>query len=125
MIADTTFLIDLMQERRAGWRGPALTFLAEQRRGTVLTCVIGIGEVAVSFPTSADAWSYFRAFRIYPLHRGVVDAAADVDRELIRAGGRLGENDNWIAGFARYYREPVISRDEAFDRVRGLRRLPY
>ena len=27
--------------------------------------------------------------------------------------------------FSRYYREPVISRDNAFDRVRGLRRLAY
>ncbi len=59
------------------------------------------------------------------MHRGIVDAAADVDRDLIRTGDRLGENDNWIAGFAKYYREPVISRDIAFDRVRGLRRLSY
>jgi hypothetical protein len=30
-----------------------------------------------------------------------------------------------IAGFARYYREPIISRDVAFDRVEGLRRIGY
>ncbi len=48
-----------------------------------------------------------------------------MDRELIASGQRLGENDNWIAGFCRYYREPVISRDTAFDRVGGLRRLAY
>ena len=52
-------------------------------------------------------------------------AAAAVDRELITTGGRLGENDNWIAGFCRYYAQPVVSRDLAFDRVRGLRRLTY
>jgi predicted nucleic acid-binding protein len=125
MIADSTFLIDLMRERGAGGRGPALSFLASQRAEAVRTCVISIGEVAVSFPTSAEAWRYFRAFHIYPLHRGIVDAAADVDRELMQTGGRLGENDNWIAGFGRFYREPVISRDAAFDRVRGLRRLAY
>jgi predicted nucleic acid-binding protein len=38
---------------------------------------------------------------------------------------RLGENDNWIAGFCRYYAQPIVSRDGAFDRVRGLRRLDY
>ena len=32
-----------------------------------------------------------------------------------RIGERLGENDNWIAGFCRYYREPIISSDSAFD----------
>lgn len=51
--------------------------------------------------------------------------AAIVERELMVAGGRLGENDNWIAGFCRYYGQPLISRDRAFDRVQGLRRLAY
>ena len=55
----------------------------------------------------------------------MADAAADVDRELMWAGRRLGENDNWIAGFCRYYRQPVISRDRAFDRIPGVRRVPY
>lgn len=66
-----------------------------------------------------------QAWSIYRLTPGVVLAAADVDRELIRSGGRLGENDNWIAGIARYYREPLVSRDTAFDRVRNLRRIGY
>jgi predicted nucleic acid-binding protein len=125
MIADTTFLIDLMQERRGGRRGPAFRFLAAQRPGVVRTCIICVAEIAVSFPSSAAAWEYFRAFQIYPLHRGIAEAAANADRELIQIGGRLGENDNWIAGFGLYHREPVISRDAAFDRVRGLRRMAY
>lgn len=40
-------------------------------------------------------------------------------------GHRLGENDNWIAGFARYYGEPLVSNDPDFDRVRGLRRIAF
>lgn len=40
-------------------------------------------------------------------------------------GQRFGENDNWIAGFARYYREPLIGRDQAFDRAPGVRRISY
>jgi len=54
-----------------------------------------------------------------------VISVGELDRELIRSGGRLGENDNWVAGFCRYYGQPVISRDVGFDRVRGLRRLAY
>jgi predicted nucleic acid-binding protein len=125
MIADTTFLIHLMAERRANRRGPALAFLAVQRPGIVRTSIVSLAEIAVSFPKSEDAWEYFKYWRIYPLHRGIAAAAADVDRELIRGGGRLGENDNWIAGFGRYFREPIISRDVAFDRVPRLRRLAY
>lgn len=84
-----------------------------------------MAEVAVIFPNSAAAWAHFKNWKVYALHRGIAEIAADVDRELIRIGTRLGENDNWIAGFCRYYREPIISRDVAFDRVPGLRRLVY
>ena len=51
--------------------------------------------------------------------------AADIDRLLIQRGERLGENDNWIAGFAAYYRETVLSRDADFDRAPGVRRIAY
>jgi len=125
MIADTTFLAHLVQERRSGRSGPARRFLAAHRTGEIRTSIISFAEIAVSFDTSEEAWEYFKFWRIYPLHRGIVNAAADVDRHLIRTGGRLGENDNWIAGFGRYYREPIISRDAAFDRVPGIRRLGY
>ena len=125
MIADTTFLVHFFNEGRAGRRGPARTFFAENRTEAVRTNVISLGEITPSFEASSEVWSYFRLWRIYRLHPGIVDAAADVDRELIQVGQRLGENDNWIAGFCRYYREPLISLDADFDRVPGLRRLPY
>ena len=126
MIADTTFLIHFLGEGPAERHGPARIFFAQHRAGArIRTSVINLGEIAVSFPNSSIAWEYFQKWTIYRLTPGVVDAAADVDRELIRIGGRLGENDNWLAGFARCYREPIISRDAAFDRVRGIRRLAY
>ena len=105
--------------------GPARRFFAVHRTGEIRTSVISLAEIAVSFDNSAEAWDYFKLWRIYPVHRGIADAAAEVDRELIRAGVRLGENDNWIAGFGRYYREPLFSLDAAFDRVPGVRRLAY
>ena len=100
-------------------------FFAENRGALIRTSIISLAEIAPSFARSAEAWEYFKMWKIYALHRGIAEAAADVDREMIRLGQRLGENDNWIAGFCRYYREPIISRDSAFDRVRGLRRFAY
>lgn len=63
--------------------------------------------------------------RVARLAPEIAYEAAAIDRELMRAGERLGENDNWIAGFARYYREPIVSSDQAFDRVPGIRRISY
>jgi predicted nucleic acid-binding protein len=125
MIADTTFLIQFANEGILRRSGPARMFFARNRREAIRTSIISVAEAAAGFDSSAAAWEYFKLWKIYPLHRGVAESAADVDRELTLIGQRLGENDNWIAGFCRFYLEPVISADAAFDRVPGLRRITY
>jgi predicted nucleic acid-binding protein len=52
-------------------------------------------------------------------------ARSSLDLEPGSGGLRLGENDNWIAGFCRYYGQPLISQDAAFAGVAGLRRWAY
>lgn len=125
MIADTTFLSDLHREREQHRRGPSLNFLAAHRRQIILTTVISAGELALIFPDLEDARRFLSHYRLLRLTPEIAYAAAQVDHELIQTGERLGENDNWIAGFCRYYGQPLISRDGAFDRVGGLRRLIY
>ena len=121
----STFVSDLLKERRRGQPGPASAFFTSHRKQKIRTTIIAAGEVLLMFEDSPSAWRWLEPWTIYRLHTGIVEAAADVDRELIRLGKRLGENDNWIAGFARYYREPLISRDRGFDAVPGLRRMAY
>jgi predicted nucleic acid-binding protein len=100
-------------------------FFAAHRQEVIRTCIVSLSEIAAGFEASWQAWEYFKRWKILALHRGIAEAAADVDREMMEIGHRLGENDNWIAGFCRYYRQPVLSRDVAFDRVSALRRIPY
>jgi predicted nucleic acid-binding protein len=125
MIADSTLISDLFKERRRGQPGPASAFLVRHRKQKIRISIITAGEVLLLFEDSATAWRWLEPWTIYRLHFGIVEAAAEIDRELIARGRRLGENDNWIAGFARYYREPLISRDRGFDAVSGLRRMAY
>ena len=87
--------------------------------------VISVGELAVLFDTDQDARLFLQRYRQLRLFPEIAYAAAEIDRELIEQGHRLGENDNWIAGFCRYYNQPLISEDAAFDRVPKLRRLTY
>ena len=126
MIADTTFLSDLHHEFERGQAGSARTFLAAHRAQPLWTTVISAGEIAVIFPRLAEARRFLARFKIIKhLNLEVALTAAQIDQELIAAGGRLGENDTWIAAFCRRYSMPIISRDEAFDRVSRLRRLAY
>jgi predicted nucleic acid-binding protein len=125
MIADTTFLSDFLKEIRTDKAGPARTFLAENRSRPVRTTVISAAEFAVMFPNSDEAWRWLSKWKIYSLNTGIAKMAADIDRALRSGGHRLGENDTWIAGFAAYYREPLISHDAAFDRAPGVKRIIY
>ena len=125
MIADTTFLSDLMDERDRQQRGPASAFFHSHRREIIRTTIISVAEIVVLFDSAQAAWEWLGKWSIYRLHDGIANAASDIDRALRDEGQRLGENDNWIAGFAAYYRERVISRDRAFDRAPGVRRVVY
>lgn len=125
MIADTTFLSDLVREFRDNRTGPARRLFAEHRAQHVHTTIISAGELAVMFHSSWEAFDWLSRWKIYRLDPGIAQSAADIDRVLIASGQRLGENDNWIAGFAAYYREPLISHDAAFDRAPGVRRVKY
>lgn len=126
MIADTTFISDLRRERERGERGPASEFLAAHRAEPFWITIITAGEIAVVFDRTAEARAFLGRFQtIKYLGFEIAMMAAQIDRELIAEGARLGENDNWIAAFCRYYGKPIISRDTAFDRVARLRRLSY
>jgi len=125
MILDTTFLSDLHHEQQEQRFGPATAFIAAHRTESFLATVISVGELVPIFPSEAEARTYFDRYRILRLHLAIAYMAGALDRELIAVGQRLGENDNWIAAFCRYYGQPLVSRDAGFDRVRGLRRLPY
>ena len=125
MICDTNFLSNLYDEHQAGLHGPAAAFLTRHRQRPFLITVISLGEVAVIFADQSEARKFLGRYRALRLTPEVAYAAALIERELMSAGGRLGENDNWIAAFCRYYGQPLISRDTAFDRVNGIRRMSY
>ncbi len=50
---------------------------------------------------------------------------AAIRGELRRKGTPMPSNDTWIAALARQHRLPVLSRDEHFDRVGGVRRVGW
>jgi len=125
MLFDTNFLIDLGRELETRTIGPARRFLGAHRDQRHCVSVISLGELAAGMADNQQARDFVERFRVTALNAEIALAAADVDRELMRQGHRLGENDTWIAGFARYYGLPVVSNDGDFDRVASLRRLTY
>jgi len=93
MIADTTFLSDFHHEREARRRGPASRFLATHRSQPTLVTVVSVGEIAVIFDSSVAVRQFLGPYRVLRLTPEIALVAAQIDREQIGAGARLGEND--------------------------------
>jgi len=125
MFLATHFLIDLEEELAARCAGPARAYLGRNRSVRYAVSVISLGELAAGMQDTTAARQFLARFRIVPLKPEIALSAAAIDRVLMQSGERLGENDNWIAGFALYYGVALVSSDRAFDRVAGLRRIPY
>ena len=62
---------------------------------------------------------------VLPVDELTAKSYAEVRDELRTRGRPIPENDVWIAALARQHDLPVVSRDEHFDLVEGLRRLSW
>ena len=125
MLTDTTFWVDLAQERAVSQRGPAHHFLAAHRAHNMEVSIITWGELAAGVDSPEELDRLLRRVRVLMLHRQIAWEAGRIERELAQDGGRLGENDNWIAATARTWGLRLVSRDAAFRRVRRLEVVSY
>lgn len=125
MLTDTTFWVDLLQERRHQQTGPARQFMARHRAFSLEVSIVTWGELAAGFNSPAALDHLPCKVRVLNLHLQVAWEAGRIEQELARRGARLGENDNWIAATARVLGLRLLSRDAAFERVPGLTVVRY
>lgn len=69
--------------------------------------------------------SLIRESHVLPIDEKTAETYPHVREELRRAGRPIPENDVWISALARQHDLPVVSRDEHFGYVPGLRRLAW
>ena len=125
MLTDTTFWIDLLEERRDRRRGPATIFISRHRVFDLYISIVTWGELAEGFPEIGDLDALLRGVRILMLPQQIAWEASRIQRELAITGGRLGENDSWIAATARAWGHRLVSRDGSFERVSELHVVRY
>jgi tRNA(fMet)-specific endonuclease VapC len=94
--------------------------------------VIAIGEYRYGLVRSRDRGRLGRLLDLLIHHCIVLPIEVEttahyaVLREELRQLGRpIPENDVWIAALARQHDLPVITRDDHFDQVSGLRRVSW
>jgi predicted nucleic acid-binding protein len=125
IVTDSTFWIDLAEERQAGGRGPAATLLARHHAEPLGISIVTWGELAVGFEQFSQLTALFGRVTIISLRQTIAWEASRIERTLRATGQPLGENDNWIAATARIYGLQLVTNDQAFRRVPRLRLLHY
>jgi tRNA(fMet)-specific endonuclease VapC len=91
--------------------------------------VIVLGEFRYGIAQSRhratyEAWleSQTLHFEVLPVTEETAVTYAGLRVSLKRSGRPIPANDAWIAALALQHRMPILSRDEHFDAVAGLRR---
>lgn len=115
MIYDSTFFIAL--ERRKT-RAAALDFLARHEDEPARLPVVVWGEIAVGYDSLDELRSNLDpAYTIESLTEEIAWHASRVQVILAQRGQLVGENDTWIAGYALYFDEPLVSRDTDYQKI--------
>ena len=65
------------------------------------------------------------ATRVLPVDDETAGHYAQIRGELKKAGLPIPSNDLWISALSRQYRVPVMSRDQHFDGVQGVKRIGW
>jgi tRNA(fMet)-specific endonuclease VapC len=125
---DTTFLIDIQREHRAGMKGPAHALVEAEADSGFWLSAVALGEFAAGFPRDDHPVlsEVRRHFRIVPIDEDVALVYRRLFRVLKEQGALIGGNDLWIAAAAIHCGTPLATRNvDEFRRVPGLRIVAY
>jgi tRNA(fMet)-specific endonuclease VapC len=112
--------------------GSPLALAALKKADEVGVPVIVLGEFGYGIAHSNrrreyEAWldRYLPTFRVLEVTAETAAEYSLLRSELRRIGRPIPANDVWIAALCRQYRLPLLSRDQHFDAVKGLRRQTW
>ena len=125
MILDTNALSALAD-------GEAAVVAEVGRRNQIALPVIVVGEYRFGIAGSRQRNEYAQwleemmsAATVLDVDQGTAERYAAIRVELKQAGTPIPSNDLWIAALSRQHGLPVLSRDQHFERVKGLRRVGW
>jgi tRNA(fMet)-specific endonuclease VapC len=94
--------------------------------------VIVLGEYRFGIAQSRHRNVYERwlrellsASRVLSINEETTLRYAQIRVELKRAGTPIPSNDLWIAALCRQHASPILSRDQHFDWIEGIKRLEW
>ena len=108
----------------------AVELVAGADRVAVPVIVLGeyrLGIAQSRHQASYESWlrQWIAAVTVLDIDDGTTHFYSTIGLELKRKGKPIPANDLWIAALCRQHSLPLVSRDQHFDFVPGLRRLNW
>jgi len=121
---DTTFLIDIQKELKAGRKGRAHRFLERHSERSCSSAAVTVGEFAQGFASPGDPslQGMLASVEILDIDRETGLLYAANVRRLPEAGQLIGSNDIWIGCSALRHDTPLVTRNpERLRRIEAFR----
>lgn len=128
-ILETSFLIDIFRDYP-----PAVKLLDElEETETILQIAsptimeLWLGALQSNAPEKEKARieEFLNSLLVLVLDLRSAKEAAEIEVELIKKGQMIETEDIMIAGIARSHGEKIVTRDEHFQRIKGLQLKTY
>lgn len=126
---DTSFLVDLLRGKK---EVETLKDELDQHETTLVIASPSImelwsGACRSSHPEKEQKKinELLQSFLILPLDSSSAKEAAEIEVELLKKGQMIETEDIMIAGIARSHGEKIVTRDEHFQRIKGLQLKTY
>jgi len=109
----------------------AVALIIEARRRVLPVIVLGEYEFGIRSSQKRDHYERWIQETLLPLcelHPVTIETSriySPIYHHLETTGQRIQQNDVWIAASAIQLSLPVLSRDTDFDRINGLKRIPF
>ena len=105
--------------------------ILRQATGIALPAIV-LGEYRYGIRQSRNRVRYeqwlaeaISSYQVLTVDEGTAEYYAEVREELKRKARPIPANDLWIAALSRQHRLPILSRDQHFDFVPGLKRIGW
>jgi predicted nucleic acid-binding protein len=125
LILDTNALLAIAE-------GESAAVAVAGRADQIAIPVIVLGEYRFGIARSRHRSEYERwleqmlsVSRVLDVNEETAVRYAEIRVELKRAGAPIPSNDVWIAALCRQHAVPILSRDQHFDSVQGLKLLGW
>jgi predicted nucleic acid-binding protein len=108
----------------------ALAIVSEAERIAVPVIVLGeyrLGIAQSRHRASYESWlqEWISSVTVLDIDEATSQSYAALGLELKRKGRPIPTNDLWIAALCRQHALPIVSRDQHFDVVPGIRRVSW